>query len=55
MRAGEEILRSEFDRHRDAKVSELLREIDARTMSPHAAAVSLLAHMHIEMHTGEER
>ena len=55
MRAGEEILRSEFDRHRDAKVSELLREIDARTMSPHSAAISLLKHMHIDMHTGDDK
>jgi GTPase len=52
LRAGEEILRREFDRHRDERVSELLREIDARSLSPHEAATRLLAHMHITLAEG---
>jgi LAO/AO transport system kinase len=54
LKAAEEILHREFDRHRDFKVSELLERIDARAESPHGAAVELLAHMHIEMHTGDK-
>jgi len=55
LRAGEEILRSAFDRHRDEKVSELLQQIGARTLSPHAAAGALLVHMHIDTQQGDQR
>jgi LAO/AO transport system kinase len=52
LKAGEEILRAEFKRHRDAKVSELLANVAARAMSPHGAANRLLAHIRIDMHAG---
>ena len=52
LKAGEEILRAEFERHRDAKVAELLANVAARALSPHGAANRLLAHIHIDMHTG---
>jgi LAO/AO transport system kinase len=47
LRAGEEILRDAFARHRDVKVSALLDELAARTLSPHGAASRLLAEMNI--------
>ena len=47
LKAGEEILRAAFVRHRDAKVSALLDKLAARTLSPHSAASRLLAHMNI--------
>jgi LAO/AO transport system kinase len=47
LKAGEEILRSAFARHRDAKVSALLEKLAARTLSPHSAASRLLAEMNI--------
>lgn len=53
LKAAEEILHREFDRHRDFKVSELLERIDARADSPHGAAIELLRHMRIEMHPGD--
>jgi len=53
LKACEEILRREFERHQNAKVSGLLQQIDARSLSPHAAAGTLLAQMHIEMHSGD--
>jgi len=53
LRAGEEILRDEFVRHRDAGVSTLLRDIDARRTSPHSAARTLLAHLNLHMPQGE--
>jgi LAO/AO transport system kinase len=43
LKAGEEILREEFLRHRAAHVSQLLAQLDARTLSPHAGARRLLA------------
>jgi LAO/AO transport system kinase len=52
LKAGEEILRTEFERHRDAKVSELLQNVAARSMSPHGAASTLLAHLNFDMHIG---
>lgn len=42
LKAGDEILRDRFARHRDGHVSELLARLDARRLSPHAAAIELL-------------
>jgi len=50
LKAGEEILRDEFARHRDGKVSALLEQVKSRAVSPHTAAVRLLR----ELHIGEE-
>jgi LAO/AO transport system kinase len=45
--AGEAILRDEFVRHRDGKLSPLLEKLRTRTLSPHAAARALLRELHI--------
>jgi len=45
--AGEAILRDEFVRHRDGKLSPLLDKLRTRTLSPHAAARALLRELHI--------
>ena len=50
LRAGEEILRAAFARHREAKVAPLLAALSERTLSPHAAASRLLT----ELHMGDE-
>ncbi len=47
LKAGEDILRTAFVRHRDGKISALLDLLDARTLSPHGAARRLLAELHI--------
>jgi LAO/AO transport system kinase len=47
LKAGEEILRAAFARHRDAKVSALLEKLAERSLSPHGAATRLLAEMNI--------
>ncbi|MEP6655746.1 MAG: methylmalonyl Co-A mutase-associated GTPase MeaB [Betaproteobacteria bacterium] len=47
LKAGDEILRDRFGRHRDGKVLELLARLDARDLSPHAAAVELLESIRI--------
>jgi len=47
LKAGEEILRAAFARHRDAKVSALLEKLAERTLSPHSAASRLLAELNI--------
>ncbi|HZQ63016.1 MAG TPA: methylmalonyl Co-A mutase-associated GTPase MeaB [Casimicrobiaceae bacterium] len=47
LRAGEEILRAAFARHRDARVAPLLEALSARTLSPHVAARRLLAELHM--------
>ncbi len=47
LKAGEEILRAAFARHRDAKLSALLEKLASRTLSPHGAASRLLAEMNI--------
>jgi LAO/AO transport system kinase len=49
LKAGEEILRDRFVRHRDAHVAALLDALGRRAMSPHSAAVRLLA----ELSSGE--
>jgi len=49
MKAGEEILREEFTRQHNGRVSALLSELDARTLSPHSAAKRLIA----ALRTGE--
>ncbi len=45
--AGDQILREQFARHRDGKVSALLHDVKARTLSPHSAAEALLRDLHI--------
>jgi len=47
LRAGEEILRDRFVRHRDGKIAALVTELNARALSPHRAAERLLADLHI--------
>jgi LAO/AO transport system kinase len=47
IRAGEDILRDRFDRHRDGALSELLAELAARRLSPHTAARRLLDEIRI--------
>ena len=47
LKAGEEILREQFARHRDGRVSALLEALDQRTLSPHAAAKLLIAALRI--------
>lgn len=47
LKAGEEILRDEFVRHRDGKISALVSELNARALSPRRAAERLLADLHI--------
>ncbi len=46
-KAGEEILRDQFARHRNGKVSALLEQLDARTLSPHTAAIQLLRELNL--------
>ena len=45
--AGEGLLRDAFARHRTGKVSPLLEQLNARTLSPHEAARRLLRELHI--------
>ncbi|HEY7788545.1 MAG TPA: methylmalonyl Co-A mutase-associated GTPase MeaB [Casimicrobiaceae bacterium] len=45
--AGEWILRDQFARHRDGKISSLLEQLRVRTISPHAAAHQLLRELAI--------
>ena len=47
LRAGEEILRDRFARHRDSHVAALLEDLVARRQSPHAAALKLLNALNI--------
>ncbi len=47
LKAAEQILRDRFARHRDGKVTQLLERLQARAMSPHAAAVELLESIRI--------
>ncbi len=47
LKAGEEILRAAFARHRHAKVSALLEKLAERTLSPYSAASRLLAELNI--------
>ena len=45
--AGEAILREQFARHRDGKLSSLLEQLRERSVSPNAAARQLLNELHI--------
>jgi LAO/AO transport system kinase len=45
--AGEAMLREQFARHRDGKLSALLAQLRERTVSPNAAARKLLRELHI--------
>jgi LAO/AO transport system kinase len=45
LKAGEEILRDRFVRHRDDRVSALLEALAQRAMSPHSAALRLLSEL----------
>ena len=47
LKAGEDILRTAFARHRDGKVSALLEELNTRALSPHGAARRLLSELHM--------
>jgi LAO/AO transport system kinase len=47
LKAGEEILREQFLRHRAGQVSQLLAQLNERTLSPHAGALRLLAAIRI--------
>ncbi len=47
LKAGEEILRDQFARHRHGKVSPLLGQLESRTLSPHAAAIRLLRELNL--------
>jgi LAO/AO transport system kinase len=47
LKAGEELLRDAFARHRDARIASLLEQLAARTLSPHSAARGLLAELDI--------
>jgi hypothetical protein len=47
LKAGEEILRDQFVRHRDGKVSALLARLESRELSPHTAAVRLLRELNL--------
>jgi len=51
LKAGEEILRDRFVRHRDRHVAALLEALGRRAMSPHSAALRLLA----ELSSGETK
>ena len=45
--AGEAILRDEFARHRTGRMSALLEQLRARSVSPHAAARQLLRELQL--------
>ena len=45
--AGEGILRDAFARHRSGRLSSLLEQLRARTLSPHAAAQRLLRELNL--------
>jgi putative protein kinase ArgK-like GTPase of G3E family len=47
LKAGEEILRDQFARHRDGKVLPLLEQLESRTLSPHTAAIRLLRELNL--------
>ena len=47
LKAGEELLRDHFVRHRHGRIAALVGEIEARTLSPHAAARRLLKELNI--------
>ena len=47
LKAGEEILRDQFARHRDGKVSALLGQLESRELSPHTAAIRLLRELNL--------
>jgi LAO/AO transport system kinase len=50
LKAGEEILRDRFERRRDGRLQALLESMEARTLSPHAAAIRLLNELSIGDH-----
>ena len=45
LKAGEEILRDRFERHREGRIAPLLAELRSRAVSPHTAAERLLKEM----------
>jgi hypothetical protein len=49
LKAAEQILRLEFERHRQGRMAELLAELAAGTVSPQAAARRLVAHIGTEV------
>lgn len=48
LKAAEQILRLEFERHRQGRMAELVAELAAGTVSPQAAARRLVAHLGME-------
>jgi LAO/AO transport system kinase len=47
LKAAEEILRKQFARRRDGRISQLVAQLNARSQSPHGAAVRLLEDIRI--------
>jgi LAO/AO transport system kinase len=45
LKAGEEILRDRFVRHRHGRLAELLAQLTRRSLSPHSAATRLIAEL----------
>jgi LAO/AO transport system kinase len=49
LKAAEQVLHDEFERHREGRMAELLAELANATISPQAAARRLLAHIGMEV------
>ena len=47
LKAGEEIVRDQFARHRHGRLSALLEQLESRTLSPHTAAIRLLRELNL--------
>jgi Putative periplasmic protein kinase ArgK and related GTPases of G3E family len=49
LKAAEQILHDEFERHRQGRMADLLAELAKASISPHTAALRLLAHIGMEV------
>ncbi len=49
LKAAEQILHDEFERHRKGRMADLLAELAKASISPHTAALRLLAHIGMEV------
>ena len=49
LKAAEQVLHDEFERHRQGRMADLLAELATATISPHTAARRLLAHIGMEV------
>jgi len=49
LKAAEQVLHDEFERHRQGRMADLLAELAKASISPHAAALRLLAHIGMEV------